>query len=320
MIAPSLQEIVDRALAAAFGTPSCDDVKVLTGGMRSALACRVVVRGRAYFLRVGASTLVDPAYELACTRAAADAGIAPSVCYADPADRVLIADFIERAPRPRPFAPLLAAAIARVHALPRWSKAIHHLATLDMFISRLREANLRADAADVLARYSDVSAVYPRDSELVSCHNDLNPRNILFDGQHVWIIDWEAAFVNDRYADLANAASFYVRDAREEADYLAAYFGEPATDYQRARFALARFANHLSYLALLSLMAARAGLTSQPTPDFYAFHDGLLDGSIDLADNAIKLQYANVHLEAARRALPALADAIALVDPAGVRG
>lgn len=45
---------VERALRAAFGTATYDDVSAL-GGIR-AFACRIVVHGRRYVLRVGAST------------------------------------------------------------------------------------------------------------------------------------------------------------------------------------------------------------------------------------------------------------------------
>jgi hypothetical protein len=37
----------------------------------------------------------------------------------------------------------------------------------------------------------------------VSSHNDPNSRNILFDGTRLWLVDWETAFRNERFADLA---------------------------------------------------------------------------------------------------------------------
>jgi len=306
MIPEALEPVVDRALAAAFGTTAYDSVSLVAGGMRSALACRVVVRGSAYFVRVGASTLVDPAVDIANTRAAADAGIAPRLHHADAADRVMVSDFIERAPLPPGFDRLVAQTIVRIHALPPWPKTIHHLATLDRFLARLQ----RTDLDDVRAAYARLAAVYPRDADLVACHNDLKPHNLLFDGERLWVVDWEAAFGNDRFADLANVASFFVTD---EDAYLAAYFGRPATAYERARFELARWANHLAYVAFLSLFAAQS---SQPTPDFRAFHAGLVTGAIDLADDAIKMQYANAHLAEARNALQGarFSEAIAVVQ------
>jgi thiamine kinase-like enzyme len=43
--------------------------------------------------------------------------------------------------------------------------------------------------------YRAITIVHPRASaELVSSHNDLNPNNVLFEGERAWLIDWELAF------------------------------------------------------------------------------------------------------------------------------
>jgi hypothetical protein len=61
---------------------------------------------------------------------------------------------------------------------------------------------------------------------MVSSHNDFfKPDNILFDGHRLWLVDWEAAFLNDRYADLAVVASLVVTNDAEERVYLQEYFG-----------------------------------------------------------------------------------------------
>jgi thiamine kinase-like enzyme len=58
-----------------------------------------------------------------------------------------------------------------------------------------------------------ITNVYPRNEEdLVPSHNDLKPENILYDGNKVWLSDWEAAFTNDRYSDLAIIANFVIAD------------------------------------------------------------------------------------------------------------
>lgn len=164
--------------------------------------------------------------------------------------------------------------------------------------------------------YAQIAALYPRGADLVACHNDLKAPNILYDGARPWVIDWEAAFVNDRYADLANAASFFVEEADDsEAEFLAAHFGAPPTAHQRARLIVARFANHVAYVAFLALVNARAGTAALPAPDFRAFHDGIIAGAVDLSHATTKIYYADVHLAAARRALasPRLASAAAVL-------
>lgn len=296
-----LQPVVERALQAAFGTPAYDAVTPLPAVR--AFVCRIVAGGRAYLLRVSANTLVDPTFELAATRTAAAAGLAPHVWHADPAERVVITDFIDRTAFPADFALRLAPVIARIHALPAWPKAIHHLDMIDSFLVRLRPTGGLAGLDDVVEAYAALAARYPHDTDRVACHNDLKAPNLLFEGARVWVIDWEAAFVNDRYADLANAATFFVpEEDAAEAAFLAAYFGTPATAAQRARFVAARFANHVAYVALLSLLAPGAGVAHEP-PDYRAFHDGIIDGTVDLSRPDAKSEYTAVHLAAARRAI-----------------
>ena len=86
-----------------------------------------------------------------------------------------------------------------------------------------------------------MAAVYTRlEPAPAPSHNDLfKPDNILFDGNRLWLVDWEAAFQNDRYADLAVVANMLVTNESEESIVLQQYFGSAPDEYQSARFYLA---------------------------------------------------------------------------------
>ena len=60
-------------------------------------------------------------------------------------------------------------------------------------------------------------------TEYVLCHNDLNPKNILF-AKEVKLIDWEFASLNDRYFDLASFCVEFNLDEKDEIYFLEAYF------------------------------------------------------------------------------------------------
>ncbi len=62
-------------------------------------------------------------------------------------------------------------------------------------------------------------------SEWVLCHNDLNPRNVLF-AETIQLIDWEDAAINDRYFDLASVCVEFNLDQENEAYFLRRYFTE----------------------------------------------------------------------------------------------
>lgn len=60
--------------------------------------------------------------------------------------------------------------------------------------------------------------------ENVLCHNDLNPKNVIF-SEDVKLIDWEYAALNDRYFDLAAVSVEFKLSTQEENYFLKNYFG-----------------------------------------------------------------------------------------------
>jgi hypothetical protein len=119
-----------------------------------------------------------------------------------------------------------------------------------------------------------VAAVYSSlDADPTPAHNDLfKPDNMLFDGTRLWLVDWEAAFQNDRYADLAAAANMIVTDESQETLYLQEYFGNPPDSYQKARFYLMRQLAHMFYA--MGFLTASSGAPvdqSAPVPSYSEF-------------------------------------------------
>jgi Ser/Thr protein kinase RdoA (MazF antagonist) len=328
MIPEAKQPAVKRALDQAFGVHEIDDIRPLTGGLSTARVFRIVIRNEPYLLRLTMPGALagDSAGQLASMQTAAEAGIAPHIWYVGAEDGILIADFVEARPYPADMALLVAQTLHRVHSLQGFQKPRvgSYFDAMDRLVSAFRAANLfPPDRTDELfRRYADLMKVYPRnDAELVASHNDVKPQNMVFDGERLWLVDWEAAFLNDRYVDLSISANFFVRDDQEAA-YLAAYFGSPATAYQHARFYLMRQALHVFYAAFLFVTAARAGAAIDPTatrPDFDDFHRRLISGEVDLTTAAAKEQYAFVHLHAAQRQVqtPRFEEALALVASGG---
>ena len=310
------QPIVDHALATAFGTTAIDDMSVPTGGLSSALIFRIVVQGRPYLLRVIMSADITRHLTrwFGPMQAAAGAGIAPAIRYAGIEDGILITDFIQSQPYPADMALRLAPVLYTLHSLPGFPSMAANMSYMDYVsgsVRKVQEAKLlpEAETADLFRRYADLSAAYPfGDPNPVASHNDLKPQNILFDGDRVWLVDWEAAFLNHHYSDLAIAANFFVYDEPGEDAYLAAYFGQPPAEVQRARFYLMRQVMHMSYLTFFLLMAGRAGARldlSAPPPDFRDFHRRLIADEVDVMTPGPELDYARIHLEALQRNLHA---------------
>jgi aminoglycoside phosphotransferase len=321
------QPAVTRALREAFGTTTIDDLQQLTAGLSSALVFRIMVRGTPYYLRVIMRTDAggDPTHMLACVRPASHAGLAPQIRYASVEDRILITDFVEPRPLPDDPARVLAAEIARLHALPPFPKRMKYLDAANGCIRKFEAAKLLPESrtGHALRGFDEAMQVYPRsDADHVATHNDLKPENVLFDGTRFWFVDWEAACLNDRYVDLGVVANFFVNDDDGEHDFLQTYFGEPASEYQRARFYLMKQILHMFYASIFMLLAAGAGVpiaADAQAPDFEDFHRRLLSGEITMKGAEARLQYALTHLERAVQNMraPRFQDSVATVTAAG---
>jgi hypothetical protein len=310
MIPQDKRDAVSRGLSEAFGVTDYEDISRITRGHTPSLVFRIIVRGSPYLLKI-ITRAEDQTRHYANMRVAAAAGVAPRVLYASIPDHVSITDFVASSPLSRVEAlAQLPALLRTLHALPPFVPAPFNTTCtflLDRqpaahgFLQRFLAANILtpAESAEFSARLAELTAVYPYgDAETVPCHNDLfKPDNTLFDGSRLWLVDWEAAFPNDRYADLAVVANLVVTNDDEERAFLRDYFGIPPGEYQSARLWLMRQLTHLFYtMAFLQLGAMGKPVdSSEPVPDFLDYQRRIWAGEVDVSDNAVKIVSGRVH-------------------------
>lgn len=256
LIPEALRPAVDRALKAAFGTTELDAIAPLSGGMSGAAVFRIRVGGIAYALRLtqARDDLRDPVRGFACLRIAAEACLAPAVRYANPDDGVAIMDLIAAQPLsdypgggPAMIVEM-GQALRALHAAPPFPPLTDYLQGVQGLIDVHRAGDLldAAATAEVFERFAGLASAYrTAPGDLVSSHNDLNPGNIVYDGRRLWLIDWEAAFLADRYVDLATVANWFGLDAGGETLLLTTYFNAPPTGEQRARLTVMRVVNQV---------------------------------------------------------------------------
>jgi Ser/Thr protein kinase RdoA (MazF antagonist) len=119
---------------------------------------------------------------------------------------------------------------------------------------------------------------------LVSSHNDSIPSNILFDGDRLWLIDWESAYRNDPLVDVAIVLDSFAILPELEDVLLRAWFGRAPDDALCARLELIHGLTRLYYAGVLLSASAAAswvtGATDLSAPTLQQFRLAIQEGLI----------------------------------------
>jgi Ser/Thr protein kinase RdoA (MazF antagonist) len=273
------RESARAALSAAFGASAPVEVRPVGGGASGALVYRVAAEEGLYLLRLETKrdALRNP-HQYVCMQTAAEAGIAPALLYLDATAGVAIMDFVPQ----RPLAEYPGGALALARDLGSLAArlrdtspfpALHdYRVMLTRMLGWLR-SRLFVDGLlePHVAAFERIRDAYPWDAAaLASCHNDPNPRNILFDGQRLWLIDWETAYRNEPLADVAILADNFAQTPELESALLGAWLGRAPDRALRARLTLMRPLTRLYYAALLLGIAGARAPRPEPEKDLTA--------------------------------------------------
>ena len=206
--------------------------------------------GRRFVVRIGGDIDVHGVSrrnELAASRAAYAAGVAPEVVYAEPGALVLA--FVEGRTfgpediRDRQNLPRIVDLVRRCHReVPKYLRGPGFM-FWPFHVVRDYGHTLRQDGRGAPAGLAQLlgsaerleRAVGPID--VVFGHNDLLAANFLDDGTKLWLVDWEYAGFNSPLFDLGGLASNSGLSPEAGEDLLEAYFEQPVTDELRLRFA-----------------------------------------------------------------------------------
>lgn len=267
------------AIAAALGSTSVIALRPVSGGA-SALIYRVETDVRPYLLRVeaGPNALQNPDH-YAAMNAAVEAGIAPNVLFASPAQGVAVMDFVSQRPLqdypggPSALVRELGGLFRRLQdsaAFP--TPPIPYVDLIRRMLTSLRGS--RVFAAGLLDPHVEgferIAQAYPwNDGARVSSHNDPNPRNILFDGDRLWLIDWETAYRNDPLTDLAIATHELAATPELENELLRSWLGRAPDPQTNARFVLMQQVTRMFFVCVIFLRFA-ADPNRKPDSDLTA--------------------------------------------------
>ena len=288
-------ETVRSALNAAFGFDQTSAITPVTGGASGAFPFRVEIGDRWYLVRVeGSPSPLRNPHQYNSMRIAAEAGIAPRIYHIDETARVAVMDFIEERPLsdypggPRDLAQAMGEMLGRVQATPSFQRFVEYPDIVGRLWTYVCRTGLFARGAldmytERLGRIRQAYSWNSRNS--VSSHNDLVPRNILFDGERLWWIDWESAYRNDPLVDVAIILDNFAPSADLESVVLAAWLGRAPDVELYTRLALVRALTRLYYAGVLfsASMASSGALGDDDpsAPPIAEFRRKISDGHLE---------------------------------------
>ncbi|MBS0470089.1 MAG: phosphotransferase [Proteobacteria bacterium] len=303
------QAAVRSALTAIFGEEPVV-ATAIAGGASGAQIFRIERDGERALLRVEGdpSPLRFPG-QYVSWRAASEAGIAPPLHYLNAANGITMSAYIAQKPlREFPGGPVaLAEAVGtllrRLQALPCFETFFDYPEIVSRLFAHVMRTGLFGDGLlQPCAEQLDAIRARTPWGMQVAAHNDPNPRNILYDGERLWLIDWESAYRNDPLVDIAIALdNFAAAPIAEERLLSAAGVTEPA---MLARLHDIRALTRLYYAGVLFSAAAtmpRANAETDldaPTP--VQFHAAVRDGRLKAGRRETLLALGKLYLSGFR--------------------
>lgn len=195
---------------------------------------------------------IDRAVEVACSRAAAAAGVGPEVLAFLPEHGALLTRFLQG----RVLAPgdltqqdalhRVVDALRRFHAVPAVPGGFSPFDVVRDYHDRAHRHGVLfpPEMTGALRLLDAIEGALQSNEPACPCHNDLLPANLIDDGSQVWIIDWEYGGMGDRFFDLGNLAANSHLDPDGEIALLEAYYGRLEAEHLR-RLRLMRLASDL---------------------------------------------------------------------------
>jgi len=164
-----------------------------------------------YILRKFIRTDIDRKFEFEVQKLAYEIGISAEPLLLDEENALSISTYLEGIHKEK----------LKKNDLEQFAEVLQKLHTLKIESAPIiLEALIETPSKEVQDAFRLIKSF---SSEAVLCHNDLNPKNVLFSNT-IQLIDWEYAGVNDRYFDLAAVSVEFELTSEDELYFLSSYF------------------------------------------------------------------------------------------------
>lgn len=213
----------------------------LSGGLTNK-TYKVTVNDRSYAVRIGTKDTerlgIKRELELKFHTLGTLLNISPAIIYENSQEGVLITEFINgKIPMKEDLQNdqlllQIIQVLKKLHTVKNHKKKKIGQYYLESISGLLKHSSLGTDIMfstiqEALLRAKLIYKNMPFETVLVASHNDFFARNLIYDGNKLWVIDWEYSNWDSLYNDLASFVMEDKLDAKQEEFILKEYFGSP---------------------------------------------------------------------------------------------
>lgn len=238
--------LIEEAIHKIFAGTAWEPIALLGGGLSPAVLYHIAIAGKEYVVRL--DDPLSPRNNLTRQYHAMDIAskhaIGPKSFYSDPVKGVAIMQFVKQQltgiadlAKPEHIAQL-SQLLKTLHACEKFESDKSIFETVTMVYQMMPEyLQNNALLLQALELKDKLETLLSDPSDLRPSHCDINPTNILFDGQNLLLIDWHTASMQNFYFDLASCERFFYFYNKGLADsFLKQYFGRELNDTEKNKY------------------------------------------------------------------------------------
>lgn len=312
-------EHIDRinfAVQKGLGAKNWEFINILSGGLTNVPVYKIAIKNKSYVIKL--ENVNDKNFDLhrsyKILESVSKQGISPPVYVTDADEGVVLMKYIESKPRPEASPATIkkfTTAIRKLHdknVFPKWKTVIEILELIYQNLApEYKEIRLVKECMKEI--YKMIPLLFdPKD--IRSCHCDLNPVNVLFDGENYFFVDWQAASPQSYYFDLAYCVNWFFFYSEDLCDlFLKSYLKREPTYEECAKFYLMRiFTNIYLGIGFISLPLKEnknypilSEESIKKLPHYLNFMQSLGSGKINLNMADTQQQFGFIFLKTAIR-------------------
>jgi len=218
------------------GWQNSSSYKLLSGGITNQNYL-ITLNSKPYVLRVyGAHTLelgIARDREIACHSIAAKLGLAPDIFFILPDASGIVTPYIEgkilseNELRDPHILSLVAKTLRTFHSGPLFPGQFSPFRVVREYYDKalVHKVLFPDNVREVIATLNDIEKSISSIVREGSCHNDLLGGNFIYDGEKIWMLDWEYAASGDLFFDLGNFSINLGLSSEQTQTLLREYFG-----------------------------------------------------------------------------------------------